>query len=378
MRRPGSVLLFAALSLALHLAWVTWMPELQRPSPAETHWVELSFEEAAPAAAPVVEAAPVIETAPTPQIEVAKAQPRERAQTSRPKPPARESAVPVEPTAAETPPTAPEPTAAPRAEASPAAPSGVAKPLAILPRSAALSLDAFVQGSALRCGQRATGEQKDCEPTSEQSGQAAQSALTRDLNGVARHVPHLKPREHPVLKRRSDGSYSYENGVFQATVRPDGKVEFRDTSIRSELHVSWVPFTVVADLNDVVERDLLGRELYSAEKQWLLDETRELREKLAGDARRRELLDANRALERTLRGILDDQALSIAQKHEAVFLLWQDCGEDAQAQAHRRAVDSFVQRYMPKDSTLGFRAEELVRFNTSRPRLQRFEPYAGT
>jgi hypothetical protein len=158
-------------------------------------------------------------------------------------------------------------------------------------------------------------------------------------------------------------------------VRPDGKVEFRDTSIRPELRPSFIPFVVVADLNDVVERDVLGRELYSAEKQWLLDETRELREKLATDARRRELLDANRALERTLHGILDDQALSVAQKHEAVFLLWQDCGEDAEAQAHRRAVDSFVKRYMPKDSALGFGATELARFNSARVKLQRFEPY---
>lgn len=374
MRRHGSVLLFAAISLALHLAWVTWMPEPQRPAPAETHWVELSFEEAAPAQPPPAEAAPTPELA-TAQVEVAKVQPRERTQPSRPKPSAR---APAESAAAETPPTAAEPAGAPLAQAAPAAQSGAVKPLALLPRAAALSLDGVARSSALRCAERATAGQNDCEPTQAQTGQAAQAALTRDLNGVASHVPHLQPREHPVLKRRSDGSYSYESGVFQAVVRPDGKVEFRDTSIRSELRASWVPLVVVADLNDVVERDVLGRELYSAEKQWLLDETRELRERLAGEARRRELLDANRALERTLRGILDDRALSVAQKHESVLLIWQDCGEDADAQAHRRAVDRFVQRYMAQGSALGFLADEIERFNAGRPGLQRFEPYAGS
>jgi hypothetical protein len=239
-------------------------------------------------------------------------------------------------------------------------------------------LDAFAQASALRCGARAAEGLNDCEPSEAQTGQAAQAALSRDLNAVASHVPHLQKREPPVLKRRSDGSYAYEGGVFQAVVRPDGKVEFRDTSIRAELRPSWVPFVVVADLNDLVEHEVLDRELYSAEKQWLLNETRELREKLAGEARRRERLEANRELERTLRGIVDDPALTVAQKHEAIFLIWQDCGEDADAQAHRRAVDNFVRRYLPQGSALAFHSDELDRMNSTRPTLQPFQPYAGS
>jgi hypothetical protein len=376
MGSARSVSFFAVISLALHLAWVAWMPEAPRAIPVASHWVEMSFEMPAEAPAPPAPAALQVEPQ---QVAAMPMQPNaERAQKRKLAQPSKVELQPLQPQPPAEPALQPAPTQ-PLAEAEPAATnsSGAVKPLALSPRSAALSFEALGQATALRCAERTQG-QNDCAPTQAETGRAAQAALTRDLNAVASSVPHLRAREHPVLRRRSDGSYAYEGGVFQAVVRPDGKVEFRDTSIRAELRPSLIPFVVIADLNDVVERDVLDRELYSAEKQWLMDETRELREQLASESRRRELLDANRALERTLRGILDDNALSAAQKHESLFLLWQDCGEDAQAQAHRRAVDSFVRRYMPQGSALGFRDQELEHFNTARAGLQKFEPYAGS
>src|ERR1700712_842959 len=47
MRRSGSVLLFAVISLGLHLAWVVWMPAGERVVRPDVPWVEVSFEEAA-------------------------------------------------------------------------------------------------------------------------------------------------------------------------------------------------------------------------------------------------------------------------------------------------------------------------------------------
>jgi hypothetical protein len=201
--------------------------------------------------------------------------------------------------------------------------------------------------------------------------------LQRDLNTIAKSVPHLQTREAPNLKRRSDGSFAYDGHVFQALVRPDGQVDFADTSEQAHF---MLPLTIraVADVNDLVEKQVLGRELYSAEKAWFLEQTRELRTQLAAAARRRELQQANRALERTLQDVLSDGALSIAQKHDAVFLLWQDCGEDAQQKAHRRSVEAFVRRYMPRGSPLGFHADELERFNAQRGALQKFEPYSDS
>jgi hypothetical protein len=248
------------------------------------------------------------------------------------------------------------------------------------PRAAALSVGAFTQGPALRCAAPAgAGQalgQSDC-PETDDHGAAAQAALARDLKAVAKHVPHLEAREAPELHRRSDGSYAYDGHVFQALVRPDGQVEFADNATTAQLSLSFTPVKVVADLNDLAERHILGRELYSAEKHWFLEQTRELRTQLAAEFRRRELLQANRALERTLQEVLGDRTSSTAQKHDAVFLIWQDCGEDAQERAHRQAVEAFVRRYMPQGSELGFRSEELQKLNASRGGMQPFEPYAG-
>lgn len=398
MRRFGSVLFFAALSLALHLAWVFVVPRGE-PKPQPTaHWVELSFEEPSPPSPPEPPSSSPAEPAPPgaaaqPPIKApAKAQRRTELATAQPSAPGPAQPSATQPAAEQAQPSASQPAAREQAQPSAAEPSGPGpsqlaaaeprptptKPLAILPRAAALTLDPYAPGNTLRCGQRELVGQTDCAPSEQEIGQAAQAGLNRELEGAANHVAHLKPREAPKLKRRSDGSYAYDGHVFQALVRPDGTVEFRDNATQSELRVSPVPFRFTADIHDLVERQVLGRELYSAEKQWLLDQTRELRERLASEYRRREQQGANRELERTLRSVLDDASLTLAKKHETIFLLWQDCGEDAQAQLHREAVDRFVRRYMPQSSPLGFLAEELERFNASRKGLQRFEPYAGS
>lgn len=394
MRRAGSVSLFAAISLALHLAWVLGMPaRAPQPQPA-AHWVEVSFEEApSPPLQAAIPSGPTDEPAidvthPEPQMppqpRAAQTEPQQPlAKAHEPRPRAELTPSPqAAPTEAAAPSPPPQNAAArdpaPLAAAAPA-PVSPAKPLSILPRAAALGFDALAPASTLRCGaNRVIEGQSDCAPSDAETGQAAQAALNRNLDAAAHKIAHLKPREHPKLQRRSDGSYAYDGKVFQALVRTDGTVEFRDSAIEGELHVSPVPFRFTADLNDVVERHILGRELYSAEKQWLLNETRELRDQLASEFRRRELQGANRELERTLQSVLGDGKRSLAQKHEAIFLLWQDCGEDGQAREHRDAVDRFVRRYMPKGSAVGFLADELESFNASRRGLQKFEPYAGS
>jgi hypothetical protein len=410
MRSTGSVSLFAILSVALHLAWVAWMPEGQAATRSDAHWVEVSFEAATEVATAPAEFASnaqpeaAVEEAPQPTAAVVVAP---RVQRERPKPereqpkaaqvelpsptpaqPARVAeAAPQQPAPTEQPsqPAAAEPGAGAEqpsqlAAAEPAlAPSPITKRPSLSPRAAALSLDSFQSAAAMRCADRApTAGPSECATATADAGHAAQAALENDLNTVAHVVPHLRRRERPQLKRRSDGSYAHDGHVFSAVVHPDGQVEFTDKGSEAELHPSLVPVQVAFDVNDFVERAVSGRELYSAEKQWFLEQTRELREQLATDARRRELQESNRALERTLQNVLGDRALSRAQKHDAVFLLWQDCGEDGQAKATRKVVNSFVKRYMPKDSEEGFLADELEHFNATRKGLQKFEPYAGS
>lgn len=408
MRRLGPAAWFALLSLGLHLVWFAWLPATQLLSrAAEPIWMEVSYEAspspaheptatstaaseagATPASLIADRAAPTaVESAAKPATTVSRAQ-----VTSQPNRAVVASARrPAEPSAAErtAAPTAAAPDAVPRAQSARPSPPQLsasdtsppptaASPPQLLPklsaRAAAISLEA--EAPALRCSARRDApEPADCGEGRSDT-EAAQAALSADLRAVARTVPHLSPRDRPELRARSDGSYTYEGHVFHARVRPDGQVEFNDQVTEVQLRASFAFFKVIADVNDIVEKHALGRELYSAEKQWFLEQTRELRDRLAQRYRERELQQARRALERTLQDVLADASLSVAQKHSAVFVLWQDCGEDEQAEQRRRAVEAFVRRNMPRGSALEFRASELDRLNTGRAGLRPFQPYS--
>jgi hypothetical protein len=243
-------------------------------------------------------------------------------------------------------------------------------------RAAALTLNSAVRDlPAARCSaERAAQSPATCAASEEA---AAQATLDRNLQAAASNIPHLKAREKPVLKPRSDGSYDYDGHVYRARVLRDGQVEFADNGTQAELRPSLIPFKVTGDISDLVERHVLGKELYSAEKLWFLDQTRELRDKLATAYRLEEAARARRELEKQLQRILEDRALDAAQKHGALFALWQDCGDDGQAEATRRQVESFVQRFMPRGSDLGFTQDELDRMNAQRAGMRQFRPYAG-
>jgi hypothetical protein len=248
------------------------------------------------------------------------------------------------------------------------------------PRAAAISFDTATPAPALRCNApRGAREQAQCDAAeSEARANAAQNTLSSDLRAVAKAVPHLAPRERPELRARSDGSYDYAGHVFDALVRADGSVAFADNVERAQLGPTYTQLTVVADVNDIVEKHVLGRELYSAEKQWFLDQTRELRAELSARFRAREQQQARRALEVALQKIVEDASSTLQQKHAAIFALWLDCGEDDDARAHRQAVEAFVRRYLQQGSSLGFGQSEIEQLNGQRRGLQQFQPYAGT
>jgi hypothetical protein len=381
--RPSQVLLFAALSLVLHIAWVWLAPSAPTPprdrGPA---WLDMELEVAdRPAPSPIPETVPTESTA---VAEPVAATPAHSPSTAAPSSPARASRQPATVRRA-----APEPTATPSASPAPVAastaPAAVAqtteRPIApnISARAAAISFEAATPSDPLRCNAaRGAQDRAACDRAeAEARNGAAQAALSNDLKAVARLVPHLKPRDKPELRARSDGSYGYQGHVFEAVVREDGSVAFADKAVKAQVLSSSAPLTIVADINDVVERDVLGRELYSAEKQWFLDQTRELRGELSARFHAKEQQQARRALERALQEIVDGSATSLQQKHAAIFALWLDCGEDDEARAHRRAVEGFVKRYLPAGSALAFQPEELQQLNAGRRRLQQFSPYPG-
>jgi len=371
-------LLFSLVSVALHLLWARFMPSGE--SAEQTALPSLVELELA--------AAPERATAATPEApqEPAAAAPSAPATPARTasKPAPRSPRVPA-PATLEAPSSAePQPAAVEVASAAPApqpaAPEqvAVAKPPAKLDlsaRAAALTLSPSSSDlPAARCStDRSSPAADSCKPSDIEAH--AQAELSRHMRAAASNVPHLTAREKPKLQPRSDGSYDFDGHVFHARVMRDGQVEFADSGTTAEIRPSLIPFKATGDLADLVEKHILGKELYSAEKLWFLDQTRELREKLATAHRLEEAARARRELEKELQRILSDGALAVTQKHAAVFALWQDCGDDAQAEATRRQVEAFVQRFMPRGGPLGFEPGELDAFNLQRAGMRQFRPY---
>jgi hypothetical protein len=251
------------------------------------------------------------------------------------------------------------------ASTAPAAPSSPAA-IDISPRRAANTLAASLVPSV--CNPRSPVAADRCEPHAERP--SAQEELTRSLQQSAHTLAHLTKREAPQLQREADGGYRFTGAVFSARIGVDGHVAFED---KAAVQLSSGGPGLGFDLNDAVD-SLMKHELYSAEKRWFLDQTAAVREQLADAFRVAEVARAKRYIEQALERILAAPN-DAAHKHAALFALWQDCGDDADAASVRRVVEAFVQRRMPAGSALGFDAAELERLNADRSGMRRFDPY---
>jgi hypothetical protein len=220
------------------------------------------------------------------------------------------------------------------------------------------------------CTTRTPSDDRSCDQANIEAD--AQAHLNQELMAGARSRPLLAQREPPKLHPAADGSYQYRGPVIAARVERDGQVSFQDPA---SLSSNPIPLGGGFDLTDAIERHVLKREVYSAEKQWFLSQTVALREQLANAYRAQESARSRRMIEQELERIAAETHSSVAQKHAAMFALWEDCGEDAEAERTRRIVEVFVRTHMPEGSALGFSASELEGLNHSRTGLIRFEPY---
>jgi hypothetical protein len=259
--------------------------------------------------------------------------------------------------------------------APPAAVSG--KPIDLSPRAVALSVVPPTAATpepapALHCS--ADRQQNPTAACSDSGVEAhAQAELDRNLREIAKTIPHLKAREKPQLHRKSDGTYEYAGHVFVATIGRDGQVNFADGATKYAVQPSMMPVRITMDVNDLAN-SLQHKELYTAEKRWFLEQTAELRTKLADQFHAEEIARSHRVLEQELERILVADT-SDAHKRASVFAVWQDCGEDGQAEDVRRIVEVFVRRRMPEGSALGFSLRDLAQLNAARSGMRPFAPY---
>lgn len=264
-------------------------------------------------------------------------------------------------------------------EAAPVSPSAAAPALAFSPRQAASSLLQPPGGEMERvsesrpaiCVPSEAVAADSCE--TDEASSLAPERLQRSLEASARTLRHLAPRPSPRLRRQNDGSYRYQGISFNAHVERSGHVSFEE--VKGSVALGPLGIGGWFDLTDTIEHGLLGKERYSSEKRWFLEQTAALRAELAESAREAEGMAARRALELELERIVSDAATDPEQKRAQVFALWQECGDDAQARQTQRAVETFVRRRMPQGSRLGYSEDALRRLNEARVGLRAFSPY---
>lgn len=239
---------------------------------------------------------------------------------------------------------------------------------------AASSMVDDLEMPARACNPRAPSDSAAaCSP--EQRAASIKRELDLGFRQAANAPAYKQKREPPELHRQGDGSYRYDGHVFTARIRDDGHVEFFDgtAGIDGPSKIG-VGVSGHFDLNDAIEGGM-GKELYTSEKRWFLEQTTELREKLTAAARTKENQAARRMLERALERILGAPELDPAHKRERILALWEDCGDDAESADTRRVVEVFVRTRMPEGSELGFSRPELERFNRVRTGSRAFDPY---
>jgi hypothetical protein len=356
--------LFLALSVLLHVVWAVRMPgtdaAAKRAAPLPP--VELSFS--------VVAQPP---EQPRPEQVAPPEQPAPVAPQRTRRPLERRSA-PAEPPAQQVTRAAPEASASePVATAekpSVAAAEPGASAIDLSPRMAASTLtpEQLAPPAEATCNPRVSAADGGCRPASDPL--SVQARLNRELSVAANAKPYLVQREPPKLTRESDGSYAYAGRVFHARIASDGHVTFAD---KSPIGTGALPFGGSFDLTDATTKG----ELYPAERRWFLEHTEQLRDQLAEASRIEELARLRRSLERELNGVVDSASMDATRKRAAVFAIWQDCGEDGDAERTRKVVEAFVRRRMPQASELGFSVDELVRLNGTRSGMRAFAPYAG-
>jgi hypothetical protein len=338
-----------ASSVALHAAVAGWLATRDAARREPRREPEIIEFEVGPVAS-----APVAPTPVEPERTLEPSPPTQPSSRRRARASVASSAPSSSATVVTIPPIEPSTPTAPSLTPSASTPSSVTvrpTPRDLSPLAAALTMrESF--GTAQRCGEPSAAD-STCAPAAD-AGAAPSAHSEQDAVIALRKELKLKPH--------SDGSYTYEGASLEATISPDGRVDFRDKSMR--------------DLTTFVERHIVGMQVNTVEKRRFMERTAALREKLAEVAEAQNQRRARDTLRATLFRVWRDPALSLAQKRSTLFGLWDECASDASGNAAQAAIESFVREHLPADSALAYSSSELATLNRRRASRRVFDPYA--
>lgn len=175
-------------------------------------------------------------------------------------------------------------------------------------------------------------------------------------------------RAEPELRRLPDGRLAYDGHAFRAVIEPDGSVSFAQRSavdLERELDLSSGRFDLDALFSDV----------YRYERQWFMDRTEEVRDRMDAEHRAREAATALRVLPGRLERLWTGPG-SAAWRRRRIHAAWDELADDDAGRAARAVVEAWVRERLPAGSEDAFDAAELARLNAGRRGARIFAPYA--
>lgn len=203
-----------------------------------------------------------------------------------------------------------------------------------------------------------------------------EAEVERELSSSLREQAMAKAylaRTRPEVRRRPDGTHVYEGHAFSATIQPDGSVSFDD---RPGVQTDGFSTSGSFDLGDALMR-AAGQDPYAAERQWFMDNTEELRERLEDEDRRTRMAAGLRRLRGQIARIWQDESRAPEQRRRLLFEQWAEVDDSGGGGGARGVIETFIRENLPPGSEGAYTGDELRRLNAGRASGDRFDPYGG-
>ncbi len=230
-------------------------------------------------------------------------------------------------------------------------------------------------GIAFRDGTGPTqpGPPAGLHPQAPDHGPTAEEAVrqTEAFLGAASSAKAYLSHTRPHVVHRPDGTYHYAGHAFEAVIQPDGSVTFSD---HPDAQFNGLSTSGSFDMTDMFMHSA-GQDPYAAEREWFMEETEAIRERLEDAARATAVTTSLRRLRGRLRSIWQDETETPSHRRRMIFDLWDESSEDGDGTAARQVVIDFVVETLPAAGPDRYPADELARLNASRSSTLRFNPY---
>lgn len=217
------------------------------------------------------------------------------------------------------------------------------------------------------------GPPAELNPEGPEHGPTAEEAVAQTeayLGAAAAAKTYITHRSfHPVP--RTDGTYHWQGSGFEAVIHPDGSVSFSD---HPDVSVDWGSGSGSFDLTDAIMHGA-GQDPYQAEREWFMEQSETLRERLETQARTQQQAHSLTGVRSQVRTIWEDTSRPAADRRRAIFELWDECADGEEGAPARDAIIAFIRREIPDSSADSFTMIELARMNAHRESTERFDPY---